>query len=84
MVAAYRESNLRRRAVRIAECPNHWELTDNYGLRENHPTAAEALRAVKACDAILAASGISVITVITWEPTTSMGQRVVRALQTSH
>ena len=69
---------MERSTVTIRETSDGWEVSRG-NLFAN--TAAEALNCVKQQDQELASRGISNITVITWEPTTRLGRRVIKALQ---
>jgi hypothetical protein len=66
-----------RRRVTVTELADSWRVTWDDGSVADLPTAFESLEAIKERDA---SSGESVVTVVTWEPTTRVGSAVVRAL----
>lgn len=71
----------RMNKVRIVETKDGWRLSWEPGQDEDHPSAVEALSAVRERDRVLAEAGTVVITVIEWEPNTRIGRAAVRVLQ---
>ena len=77
---------IRRSQVSVVERPDGWVLMWDRGepgrpTDEFHETGAAALAAIRERDRTMADAGFSMFTVITWEPTTTIGRQVVQALQ---
>lgn len=68
-------------AVVIQEGPNSWDVIGGGETLATRATALGALAFVKTRDADLAmAAGRNVVTVVSWQPTTDAGARIVRAV----
>lgn len=81
---SYRDrGNFRTSTVEIEEARDgsEWVLRWDPGLEERHPAAADALKAVRDRDRVMADAGFSVISTVRWTAHTGVGQLVVRVLQ---
>lgn len=70
------------RSVVITETEHGWQVTSETKTSQDVATAVEAIALVKQADAALVESGAakSVVTFITWEPRTRVGEIVACAI----
>lgn len=80
----YRDrGNFRASTVEIEEARDgsEWVLRWDPGSEERHPSAADAMNAVRSRDRVMADAGFSMVTTVRWTAFTPVGRLVVRALQ---
>lgn len=67
--------------VTITELPDGWRLAWSDQDSEVHPTAVQALQAVKDRDQVMVNAGARMmVTTVEWEPRTAVGRAVVNVV----